>query len=157
MLLTSPAEPFEIFRNWRNSPSLLLQKPSEMLFIIESPAPVIWFLKVKSLHLAKSAYIRLTNALAFFQRSRSSKFFIVPIIARVNLIISNLQNPWIARLHNCTIARLHDFPSPFTALFRSSRWISQTIIIKNLQNSKSFLIIAPDFTKRNFITPWTSR
>ena len=54
MLLTSPEEPLAILRKCLNSVSLFLKNPSEMLFIIEIPAPVTWFLKVKSRHNLKS-------------------------------------------------------------------------------------------------------
>ena len=50
-----PSEPFEMFRNCLNSLSLSLENPSAILFIIDNPAAITWFLKVKSLQFLKSS------------------------------------------------------------------------------------------------------
>jgi len=47
--LTSPHEPFEMYKNLLNSKFVFLSYPSAMLFIIETEALQIWSLNEKSL------------------------------------------------------------------------------------------------------------
>lgn len=82
-VLTSPAEPLAYRRKLKNSLSLFLSKPSEMLEGTETDALSIWSRKAKSLQLENSLYRTTAMAIDSCQITRSSNDEILDI--KINL------------------------------------------------------------------------